>query len=212
MTQLIEAVKDYPGYAAGLLVACVLCVLMWRKALRASKKRRERIEKDTAELKREKYLRDRYAVVTRELIEASEAPEAVAGICAGIQRRIERAENLNAAFLALPEPLQYVYALYYFAEDTRENLWDFFRSNGEPLTPLCVPALEAVGDGETARIAAEQYAMFDENNEEVTLEREEARRLNGAFSRAFSAEGLYALTKSYILANIAVFENFSKNP
>lgn len=98
-----------------------------------------------------------------------------------------------------------MYALYYVCEDGAQKLSRFFRINGEPLLALAPQALLHVGAQEEARIAAEEYEMFDEGNEAVSLDRERLDQLDLAFKNVFCAARIKSLAADYIRADAQAF-------
>ena len=191
--------NEYLYLGAAIAAALILLVFVSRKASRAAAKRRAIMNAQIEELKKENRLREKYKVLTRELLEAAEMPELLEGMTSNIQTRLENAEDMRKAFETLPLSEQYIYALNYFIADSRESLSEFFKKNGEPLISLAPEALDEIGSGlgDTVR---EMLAMYDESNEEVSYDRALVEKINAEFAEALNPDKVYNQIKKYILS------------
>lgn len=77
-----------------------------------------------------------------------------------------------------------------------------FRNNGEPLTFLASKALCAVGENELSLIAEKEFSMYDENNEEVSVDKDEIENLDGEFKAKLQKQQVLNSIKTYIIKNI----------
>ena len=113
------------------------------------------------------------------------------------------AEDPEKVFGKFTEAQKYIYTLYYFLEDTEsDSLSFFFRNNGEPLTFLASKALCAVGENELSLIAEKEFSMYDENNEEVSVDKDEIENLDGEFKAKLQKQQVLNSIKTYIIKNI----------
>lgn len=88
-------------------------------------------------------------------------------------------------------------------EDTESgSLSFFFRNNGEPLTFLASKALCAVGENELSLIVEKEFSMYDENNEEVSVDKDEIKNLDGEFKAKLQKQQVLNSIKTYIIKNI----------
>lgn len=184
------------------IALCAVTAVVLKKASGALQQHNEDTKKMYAEIERLKTLKDKYKNADAALIDEADADELLAGMQAVLQAKIERAENADAAFCAWNTPQKTVYTLPFFLEDVKDGLSAFFKVNGEPLTGALVPALNAVGETELAALAASAYAMYDENNEEVSLDTEELARLDGEFQEKFQRTSVLQNSKVYIQSHL----------
>ena len=177
------------------VVLCVAAAFVLKKASAALQQHNSDTKQMYAEIERLKSLKEKYKNADEQQIAAAPAEEALAGMCAVLQAKVERAENANACFRAFSVPQKTVFTLQFFLEDCEEKLSAFFKNNGEPLTGALPAALSA--------LANEMYAMYDENNEETSLNPTEVFRLDGAFSEIFVRDSVLEHTKAYIAVHYA---------
>lgn len=187
-----------------LLVAVVLTIFAWSKALKSSKARRERLKKEAAIWKRDYELRERFAVLTEDKIKETEEIELLHGVAMNIQMMLEKAVDMTSAFNALPREKKMIYALEYFDEDAKKSLSTFFRNNGEPLTPVVPEALEAIGCEKYLSIIAPLVSMFDPDSD-VSVDNTIIARADEEFASAYNSDELCRLSARFIIKNKDIF-------
>lgn len=171
-----------------LVILAVAAFFAWSKAAQAARKRGEKRAEIEEKLKYEARLRKEYAVLTADVIADASQDTLLDGVVCHLQQRLEKQADMTAAFQACTEPEREMYALYYLCEDGVQKLSRFFRINGEPLLSLAPRALRHIDAQEEARIAAEEYEMFDEGNEIVSIDQGRVEALDHAFADAFQLE------------------------
>ena len=181
-----------------LVILAVAAFFAWSKAAQAARKRGEK-------RKYEARLRKEYAVLTADVIADASQDTLLDGVVCHLQQRLEKQADMTAAFQACTEPEREMYALYYLCEDGVQKLSRFFRINGEPLLSLAPRALRHIDAQEEARIAAEEYEMFDEGNEIVSIDQGRVEALDHAFADAFQLERVKSLAADYIRAHALAF-------
>ena len=149
--------------------------------------------------------RKEYAVLTTDVIADAPQDTLLDGAVCQLQQRLEKQADMTAAFQACTEPEREMYALYYLCEDGAQKLSHFFSVNGEPLLSLAPQALRHIDAQEEARIAAEEYEMFDEENEAVSLDQGRVEALDHAFAEAFQLARVKSLAADYIRAHAPAF-------
>ena len=165
-----------------LIVLCVITVFVLSKASAAAKKHNNERDALLREYDRKKALKEEFSFLTREKAESSDPETLFEGVSAVLQAKTEKAEDPEKVFGKFTETQKYIYTLYYFLEDTEsDSLSFFFRNNGEPLTSLASKALCAVGENELSLIVEKEFSMYDENNEEVSVDKDEIENLDGEF-------------------------------
>ena len=207
--------KDFFAYIASkpyvgiiLVVLLIAAVLMWIKAVSASQKNRAERESLIAKLEKEKALRNEFKVLDDAKFETEDNEKLLYGVAANIQMFLEKQENMNAAFEALPEEKKSVYALNYVFEDTKEDgLSKFFTANGQPLTGEAQKAVEKIIGGEFGEVFTSAYKMTDDDCDDVSFDAEKIEEYNKKYSEIMTAQknNIFAKIGEYIKSNKKVF-------
>lgn len=179
---MFQYIAQHPWVGVALALLIALTVFVWYKAIVSGKKRNEERERIIAELEKEKALRNEF----RDPDETTFSPEKddyrlIVGICANIQMKLEKAANMNEAFLELSNVKKNAYCLGYVFEDSGKKLSEFFRSNGEPLLSAAKAAVnEAVG-GKFSEIFNKEFVMLDDNDETTSVDNELLTKYDAEF-------------------------------
>lgn len=189
-----------------LIIFIIVTAIVIKKALDASRKRRERLKKEAAIWKRDYELREKYRELTENKILNAPDDELLHGVAMNIQIKLENADSMEKAFEVLPTEKKYVYTLEYFDEDAKQSLSFFFKNNGEPLTGLSYKALEEIGLFDISQIVKELYPMYDPDSE-VSVDREIIGRKDVEFKEKYSSKTLLSEAAKYIIGNKEIFLN-----
>lgn len=193
---------DYWYLWAAFAVLCVITVLVLRKASRAMRLHNDEQKRMYDEIERLKALKAKFKNADAETAESAEPRELLDGAYAVLQSELEREENPDRLFAQMPEPCRYTYTLFCFLEDTEANgLTFFFQHNGAALLQYAVGALEAVNQTALAALVRAEYAMFDENNEVVSLDSEKFADFDAQFKTLYDAEAVLESVKQYALSH-----------
>ena len=205
----LQSIQEHPIMYSIVLLLIVLCGFAWSKAMKASRRRHARRDAIIAELEHEKALRQQFKFPTLQQLEETPPMRLLEGLCCHVQMRLEKADDMEAAFAALPEPARFVYALGYLVQDSRAALSEFFRKNGQPLTGAAMQAADKLLPVEYAELFRAQYAAFDEEDETASLIESEVEAADARFCVLLEEQGeaLYDQAKAYVLSNSAVFVN-----
>lgn len=187
-----------------LLIAIIIAILAWSKALKAGKARREKMKKEAAIWKRDYELREKFTILTEEKLNSTEETELLHGVAMNIQVELEKATDMNESFNALPQEKKFVYALEYFDEDAKKNLSVFFKNNGEPLISMVPDALNAIGAGKYVGHYATLLPMYDPDSE-VSIDYSIIGKVDEEFASAYNSNELLRLSAKYILKNKEIF-------
>ena len=106
-----------------LLVAIIIAIFAWSKALKSGKARREKLKKEAAIWKRDYELREKFTILTEEKLNSTEETELLHGVAMNIQVMLENATDMTESFNALPNEKKFIYALEYFDEDAKKR-WE----------------------------------------------------------------------------------------
>lgn len=202
---MIESLTTYWYLYLALAALIVLSVFVWGKAMKASRRHREQVEKEIKAIEKERHLRETYNTLTDEVIENADEDELLEGISTFVQMRVEKSADINAEFAKFSEDFREMYALNFFCEDIDVSLSSFFRNNGEPLVSLAVSALRRIGADKSANIVNEQFKMFDERNESVSYDVKRIEELDRKFAELDEAKVLRRTAADYIKKNQQAF-------
>ncbi|MCD7828549.1 MAG: hypothetical protein LUG85_08490 [Clostridiales bacterium] len=203
---MIESLTEYWYMWLVLVVLIGITVFAMKKASAAVKKHNAVIRQQEEEMKRYKFLLDKYSDITAEAASECDGAELTEGVTAVLQRQIEKAVHLNEEFENAEEWRRIVYSLYYFAEDTETSLSFFFKNNGEPIPSLAVKGIKAIGaenEKKLITVVSSQYAMFDEKNETVSVDRDKIAELDDKFNEIFDKSRFFESVKQYIISNLS---------
>lgn len=189
-----------------LLIVSVLAIFVWIKAISASKIRREKLKKEAEIWKKDYELRQEFKTLSLEKLNSTPVNKILSGVCMNIQIELENAQDMNEAFLSLPNEKQYIYCLEYFDEDVKEELSHFFKNNGSPLTDYIIESLNAVKYTEILPLIEAIYPMYDDNSE-VSIDYRTIEKTNEKFKETYNANTLYDLVARYIKENKEIFVN-----
>lgn len=187
-----------------LLVAIIIAIFAWIKALKSGKERRERLKKEAAVWKRDYELREKFTVLTEEKLNSTEETELLHGVAMNIQAMLEKSTDMTESFNSLPNEKKYIYALEYFDEDAKKALSTFFKNNGEPLISVVPDALNAIGEGKYVEHYGRLLPMYDPDSE-VSIDYDIIARVDEEFSSVYNSDELLRLSAKYILKNKSIF-------
>ncbi len=187
-----------------LLVAIIIAIFAWIKALSASRLRKERLKKEAEIWKRDYELREKYTVLTEEKLKECEDSQLLHAVAMNIQIQLENAIDMNKAFIELPQEKRFVYTLEYFDEDAKTSLSSFFKNNGAPLLPNVLPALKAVDAHKLLTYAELLYPMYDPDSE-VSIDYEVIQKTDEQFKEVYDSQEFCRLVAVYIRKNANIF-------
>ena len=187
-----------------LLVAIIIAIFAWSKALKAGKERREKMKKEAAIWKRDYELREKFTILTEEKLNSTEETELLHGVAMNIQVMLENATDMTESFNALPNEKKFIYALEYFDEDAKKGLSIFFKNNGEPLISIVPDALNTIGAGKYVEHYGTLLPMYDPDSE-VSVDYSVIGKVDEEFSSLYNSDELLRLAAKYILKNKEIF-------
>lgn len=203
-----EYIAQHPWVGVVLVLLIALTVFVWCKAIISGRKRNEERERIIADLEREKALRNEFRNVDETtFFEGKDNRRLVIGMCAHVQMKLEKADNMNEAFGELSEVKKNVYSLGYVFEDSKKKLSEFFRSNGEPLLSASKAAVNDVIGGTFAELFNKEFIMLDENDETTSVDNGLLEKYDEDFETLMnkSADEIYKSAADYIRRNKAEF-------
>ena len=205
---MFEYIAQHPLAGVGIVLLIILTVFVWFKAIQSGRKRSAERERIIADLEKEKALRNEFRHIDETTFaEGRDDYRLVTGMCANVQMSIEKKTDMTAAFNELSEVKRFVYALGYVFEDGKVSLSNFFRSNGEPLLSVADKAVKTVIGGEYAEFFSKAFSMFDENNEDVSVDENTVKAYDEKYKSLLENSGkeIYKKAADYIRANKTEF-------
>ncbi len=148
------------------IVLLVAFAFIFMKAVSAYSKHNKTYKAQETELKRLTALKEKYKNATLAEIEFYDDSEILEGIALLYQIALQKSEDMESEFKALPKEKQYVYVLDVFTEDGSAG--EFFTQNSEILTSIIGEALTAIGMTDFALELSAFAKMYDKDDEEVS--------------------------------------------
>lgn len=200
---MLGAFAQYKALTAVLIVAVIALIFVSIMASRAV--RRHNAERDAVldRLKKEEALRKQYASFTRETALAADGRELLHGVALCIQKSLETVPDMTAAFGALPQEKQIVYALSFVLCEDAETLSAFFRLNGKPLTTAALEGARRTFDARHLELFEKGFRMFDSDDETTSSVPDEVRQLDADFAAA-DEKALYEGIRNFIADNAEI--------
>ncbi len=183
-----------------LLVAALLAIILWIKALKSGKERRERMKKEAAIWKRDYELREKYSVLTEEKLMHTQETELLHAVAMNIQVSLEKATDMTESFNALPNEKKFIYALEYFDEDAKKALSTFFKNNGEPLFSIVPHALSAIEENKYIEHYNSLSPMYDADSD-ISIDYGIIEKADEEFKSIYNSDELCRAAAKYIIKN-----------
>lgn len=202
---MFEFLTQYWYLVIVMIVAVILTFVLWVKAAKSSAERNREKKEFIAKLEREKSLRERFSEITTEVMEREPLEDVFEGVVANIQRRLDKSDDMLAAFDVMNDSMKYAYAAYYVFDDSKDGLSEFFKKNGRPLTPLAPKAVGTIFGDDIGAVVQEQWEIFDEENEEKSVIPEEYDLVNKKFKNMTQNLNINEMFKNYVTQNIGDF-------
>ena len=189
---MAEYFASHPYVVAILVALALLTAFVCVKAAQASAKRHAENEKIINKLKEDNRLRNKFAVLTRQLIDSSEPTELFKGVALNLDRQISDAEDMAQAFAALNQEQREISALCYIAANG-SPLTDTAREAGKKLLPA---AAEPFGI---------EFLAFDGNDETTSFVQSDIEQCELDFAAVIAASPIEQAGGAYIAANADKF-------
>lgn len=185
-----------------LILLIIGVVFLWKKAIERSRKMREAHKKEMEFIENAQRLRGEDNRMSAEKIRTAGDEGLFQGVAANIQVSLQKTGTPDASFGDYPEPARNVYALWFLLDDLREGkLSDFFRQSTQPLTGQLVAAMEIVEGGRLSQIVRQEFNMFDEDNEGVSLDYKVTMECDERFAQLAEKHPLEPRILEYIRAH-----------
>ncbi len=205
MQMFIDYFKEYWVLFVILIVALIALVVVYTKMGKSMAKRKAEKEALIKKLDHMKAIREKYSELTEEKILSDSGENLLEGVVDNIQVRLEKEDNMNAAFENLTEEEKTVYAFYYFLEEAKTKPSEFFRQFTKPLTPYALQACEIFLEKEAFEWVKDLYDSYDEDNETASVISEKINALDEKIIACDIASSAKEKAAEYIKANKSQF-------
>lgn len=199
---MAQWLSQYWYFVIVFFVVLAATVFGMYKASRAYKRHYELFRAEEEKAKHLSQLKQKFVPLTESAVDSAEDGELLEGVALSYQFLLQKEVDMTAEFEKLPLQARYIYTLDIFVSEGA-ILSEFYRNNGSELKRLIVPAFEAVGDSEAARLADGLFDMFDEDSE-VSVDRELIAETDAEFSEHFDKEKFKSKAAEYIRKNKSV--------
>jgi hypothetical protein len=175
------------------------------KAFVASRQARLERERTIEELNKAKSLKNEFSGICAQDLVKADDERVLSGIALLVDLKLRKEIRPKEEFKKLSEKKQIAYALNCIFEDTNGTVSGFFKRNSEPISSLASPALKAAGLDELAALFGEVYPMFDEDNEDVSLDEEKIKAADEKFGELFNKDIFVSSAAKFIKDNAPEF-------
>lgn len=188
-----------------LIVMLFVTLIMFRKAAEALSRTKAEKEKLIRKLEHMKLIRETYSDLTKEKILEDDGENLLEGIADNIQQRLEKADDMNAAFEELKKEEKLAYALHYFLDEAKVSPSQFFKAFARPLTPYAVEACKEIVDKKTHRLITEMFDSYDEENESSSVIPEKIEELDEKIKEKLDVDEAKIKAADFIKKNVKKF-------
>ena len=168
------------------------------RAAKAARQAREEREKTIEQLNDAKSLKDEFSGISAENLINAQDDRVLRGTALLVDLKLRKEIKPAEAFEKLPTEWKNAYALNCILEDCDNSVSSFFRKNTDPVSSLASRALREAGLDELAELFESVFPMFDENNEEVSVDNEKIKAADGKFGELFDKEKYIKAAAAYI--------------
>ncbi len=205
MQLIMSYIKEYWILCALFVLAVIALIFVSIKASQAVARTKAEKEKLIKKLDHMKKIREGYAELTEEKILSDTSEDLLEGVTDNIQQHLEKSEDMAEAFSKLNEEEKIAYAFFYFLDEAKVNVSEFFKAYSKPLTPYALKACEAFCDENLYSLIKSEYDSYDEDNEESSVIESEIAKLDEKIKEIFNEKELKLASCEYIKKNAEKF-------
>ncbi len=159
------------GYLIGVFVlVLVVFIMVLNRAAKAYSKHFNTVSEQKKQLEYLTNLKNKYRNITAEELENCSESEILEGFALLTQIEMQKSDDMEALFRALPKIRQYIYVLDVFVQDEGAEI--FFSQNGEILTDIIADALKEIGMSDFAGELSAIGKMYDKDDESTSFSKE----------------------------------------
>ena len=190
------------GYLIGVFVlVLVVFVIVLNKAAKAYSSHFNTINEQKKQLEYMTNLKNKYRNITAEELATCSENEILEGFALLTQIEMQKSDDMEAYFAALPMIKKYIYVLDVFVSDGSAEV--FFGQNGEILTDIILEALETIDMKDFACELSEIAKMYNKDDESVSF----SKKAIEDFDKTLNESGI--LTQIKVNCARYISENFN---
>ena len=156
------------GYLIGVFVLVVVVfIIVLNRAAKAYSKHFNTVNEQKKQLEYLTSLKNKYRNITTQELSECDDGEVLEGFALLTQVEMQKSDDMEAYFKALPTEKKYIYTLDVFVQDGSAEV--FFGENGEILISIITDALNAIGMTDFAGELSEIAKMFNKDDETVSF-------------------------------------------
>lgn len=156
------------GYLIGVFVLVVVVfIIVLNRAAKAYSKHFNTVNEQKKQLEYLTSLKNKYRNITAQELSECDDGEVLEGFALLTQVEMQKSDDMEAYFKALPTEKKYIYTLDVFVQDGSAEV--FFGENGEILISIITDALNAIGMTDFAGELSEIAKMFNKDDETVSF-------------------------------------------
>ena len=190
------------GYlVAVFVVVLVVFIVVLNRAAKAYSKHYNTVNAQKKQLEELTALKNKYRNITAEELAQCNQEEVMEGFALLTQIDMQKSDDMEAFFAALPIEKKYIYVLDVFVSDSSAEV--FFGQNGEILTDIILDALKAIGMNDFASELSEIAKMYNKDDESVSF----SKKAIEEFDKTLNESGI--LTQIKVNCARYISENFN---
>jgi len=191
-------------WAIIIILIPITAFVCYKAAVATKDAKRER-EKMINSLNRSRELKNEFEGIGEQGILDSDNARLLEGMALLTDLKLRKEIRPNEAFAGLPEERKIAYVLNCILEDCDGTVSSFFKRNTPPVSSLASVALSAAGMNELSGLFESVFPMFDEDDEEFSLDEEKIKAADKQFGRLFNKDDFILLAGQYIKNNARAF-------
>lgn len=203
MDKFIEWLKEYPLYAVGFIAVVIVFLIVLRFTAKAYSRYYERYRKEEAEIKRLVALKEKFRMLSEDVIKNADNSELLEGVALSYQLRLQKEEKQEKKFALLNKEVQYAYALDVFCQEN--SIRDFFRENGDILKDIIIPAFSMIGLEKEGEMLLPLKLMYDEKDDTTSFSESKIKEVEDYFLDNGVLTKIKENSAEYIKKNVKLF-------
>lgn len=173
---MAEWFKNYWYLVIVFVVVCVITAVIMYFAAKAYSRHQRDYRKQEKEIKRLLELKEKYQVLSENVIMSADENELLEGTALSYQLVLQKIEDNEAAFEEMSDCKKDIYTLDVFVHDASVKV--FFSENGDILRKRIIGSLERIGMQDFASQLKSIALMFDVNDETVSYSVEKMEKFD----------------------------------
>ena len=202
---MLEYYSQHPLLAFLVISLALIAIAVLINAIKVSSARSKKVNDLMDKMKEDNIIKNKFAILTKELAEEAECAELFKGVGLNLQKRVADGSDMLAEFNSLNDSQKYIYSLCSFCEDASSKMSEFFKLNTKPLTDTALKAAEVIIGGEFYELFLAEYKAYDPDDEVTSLIPEDIEEIDKKAAPFIDNGTVADKCGEYIKNNIADF-------